>query len=237
MALKRKITKEAFDKLSKDLQAEYVEKDGEFILDVDGGNDDDGALRRAKDREVQARKDAEKRAKEAEEKLAEIEGDDARKKGDIETLEKKWKGDLEAERAAHKATTDKYQGAFKKSLVDAKSVEIATAISKAPKLLSRVIRDRLTVDFEGDEPVTKVLDAAGKVSDMTLDDLQKEIVANPDYKDIILASKASGGAGKTSQKPGGGAPTQPEKTADLASMTPQQLADHVKAQKAASETE
>ena len=87
MALKRKIDKAAFDKLSKDIQAEYVEKDGEYVLDVDGGDDDTGALRRAKDRAVQERKDAEKRAREAEEKLAELDDNDARKKGDIEKLE------------------------------------------------------------------------------------------------------------------------------------------------------
>lgn len=68
MALKRKISKEAFDKLSEDIKAEYKEQDGEYVLDIDG-DEDTGALKRAKDREAQLRRDAEKRAKEAEEKL------------------------------------------------------------------------------------------------------------------------------------------------------------------------
>lgn len=236
MALKRKISKAEYEKLSDGIKSEYIEDGDGFRLDLDG-DEDTGALRRAKDREAQLRKDAEKRAKEAEDRLTEIEGDDARKKGDIETLEKKWKADLEAEREGRKADNEKSQGYIRKTLVDAKAVEMATQISKAPKLLARIIKDRLTVDFDGDEPVTKVLGADGKVSDMDLAALQKEIVANPDFADIIIASKASGGAGKPSAKPGGGAPNNSDKPADLASMTPTQLADHLKAQKAASETE
>ena len=157
MALKAKITKAEFEKLGDALKAEYIEDGEGYRLDVDG-IEDPKELKRAKDREIQLRKDAEKRAKEAEDKLSELDSDDARKKGDIETLEKKWKGDLDAEKAAHKATTEKFQNAFKKSLIDAKATEIATKISKVPSLLSRVIRDRLTVDFDGDEPTTRVIE-------------------------------------------------------------------------------
>ena len=231
MALKAKITKAEFEKLGDALKAEYVEDGEGYRLDVDG-IEDPKELKRAKDREIQLRKDAEKRAKEAEDKLSELDSDDARKKGDIETLEKKWKGDLDAEKAAHKATTEKFQNAFKKSLIDAKATEIATKISKVPSLLSRVIRDRLTVDFDGDEPTTRVIGADGKVDEkLTLDDLTKELVANKEYADIIIASKASGGAAKTTQN-GGGAANNPghngHETADYASMKPSDLAAAMK---------
>jgi len=236
MALKNKIDKAAFDKLPDVLKSEYIEDGDGYRLDVDGA-EDTGALKRAKDREAQLRKDAETQLREAQAKLDELGTDDARKKGDIATLEASWKGKLDEEQAGRKADVDKYQGAFRKTLIDNQASAMATKISKVPALLSRVIKDRLTVDFEGDEPVTRVLSADGKVSAMTLEDLQKEVVANPEYADIIIASKASGGAGKTKQ--GGGAPTNPnpnEKPVDFSTMKPAELAAHITAKKAA-ETE
>lgn len=237
MALKKKVTKAEYEKLNDVFKAEYIEDGDGFRLDVDG-EEDTGALKRAKDREAQLRKEAETKLREAQEQLDALGTDDARKKGDIETLEKKWKADLEAEKTAHTATRDKFQGVFKKNLVDAKATEIATKISKVPSLLARVIKDRLSVDFDGDEPVTKVLDANGQPSALTIEDLQKELVANADYADIIIASKSSGGAGKTKQ--GGGAPANSgqttDKPVDFASMNPKELAAHIEAKKAA-ETE
>ncbi|WBF76910.1 hypothetical protein PSV3_00208 [Septimatrevirus PSV33] len=57
MALKKKLTKEEHAKLSDALKAEYIEDGDGFRLDVDG-DEDTGALKRAKDREAQLRKDA-----------------------------------------------------------------------------------------------------------------------------------------------------------------------------------
>jgi len=237
MALKKKVTKAEYEKLNDAFKAEYIEDGDGYRLDVDG-EEDTGALKRAKDRESQLRKDAEAKLREAQEQLDALGNDDARKKGDVATLEKSWQAKLDAEAAAHKATKEKFQGVFKKNLVDAKATEIATKISKVPSLLARVIKDRLTVDFDGDEPTTRVLDANGQPSALTLEDLQKELVANADYADIIIASKSSGGAGKTKQ--GGGAPANPggnaDKPVDFASMNPKELAAHIEAKKAA-ETE
>ena len=70
--LKRKLTAKEFEKLSEALQAEYIEKDGVYVLDVDG-DEDTGALKRAKDRETQKRKDAESRLSDLEGKLADME--------------------------------------------------------------------------------------------------------------------------------------------------------------------
>lgn len=237
MALKSKITKAEFDKLHKSIQAEYFADGDDYSLDVEGA-EDTGALKRAKDRETQKRKEAEEAAREAQEKLDAIDNDDARKKGDIETLEKKWTSDLQAEKDAHAATETKYQTAFKTQMIDNAAAAMAAKISKVPGLMSRAIKERLTVDFEGEMPATKVLDADGKPSDMSIDDLQKEFVANKDYADIIIASKASGGAGK--KTPGGGAPTNPEnhgqqtdQKPDLSKMDATALAAHIKDKKAA----
>jgi hypothetical protein len=239
MALKKKITKAEFDKLSKDLQSEYVEDGEGYRLDVDG-EEDTGALKRAKDRETQLRKDAEKKAKELEDKLAEIDGNDARKKGDIETLEKQWKEKhqkeiekLKTEHETEKTTLTerigKYEGNIKKQLVDNVALQLATKLnSKSPKVLLPHIKERLMADLEGDEPVTKILGSDGKPSKLTIEQLEAEFVANKDFAGIIIGSKASGSAGN-GNKPNGSANNSSDQQApDLSKMNPKDLAEHMK---------
>lgn len=234
MALKKKITKEEHAKLADALKFEYVEDGDGFRLDVDG-DEDNGPLKRAKDREAQLRRDAEKRAKEAEDRLAEIEGDDARKKGDIATLEKSWQKKLDDQKAEYEGKVSKLTSHTTKSLVDNVALSVASKISNAPSIILPHIRARLQADFEGDEPKTRVLDKDGKPSAMTIDELSAEFVANKDFAAIITASKASGGAGKPSQN-GGGAPNPSgnsgNQTADLSKMNPAELAAHLKEAKA-----
>lgn len=229
MALKKKLTKEEHAKLSDALKAEYIEDGDGFRLDVDG-DEDTGALKRAKDREAQLRKDAEKEAKELRERLESIEGDDARKKGDIATLEKSWQSKLEKQREEYEAKVSKLTSHTTKTLVDNVASQLAHKISNAPAIIMPHIKSRLIADFEGDTPVTRVLDKDGKPSALTIDELANEFVANKDFSAIITASKASGGAGKPSQN-GGGAPKfngQSDKPADLSKMNPAELAAHLK---------
>ena len=233
MALKKKITKDAYAKLSDALKAEYIEDGDEYKLDVEG-EEDVGKLKRAKDREVEARKEATKRAEEAEAKLAEIEGNDARKRGDIATIEKSWKEKLDTANAASQDKINKLTAHTTKTLVDNVAMSIASQISTSPTLILPHIRARLTADFDGDEPKTRVLDKDGKPSALTTDELSAEMRANPDFAAIIRASKASGGAGGNnggagtkSPKLGGGGSEKP----NLAAMKPADLADYLTAQK------
>jgi hypothetical protein len=231
MALKKKLTKEEYSKLSDHIKAEYIEDGDGFRLDIDG-DEDTGALKRAKDREAQLRRDAEAKLREAQEELDRINGDDARKKGDIATLEKSWQKKLEDQKAEYEGKLGKLTSHTKTQLVDNVAQQIASKISNAPALLLPHIKARLAADFEGDAPVTRILDKDGKPSAMTVEELSAEFVANKDFSAIITASKASGGAGKPSNNSGGGAPNNSDKPADLASMNPAQLAEHIKASKA-----
>lgn len=231
MALKKKLSKAEYDKLSDAIKAEYIEDGDGFRLDIDG-DEDTGALKRAKDREAQLRRDAEAKLREAQEELDRINGDDARKKGDIATLEKSWQKKLEDQKAEYEGKVSKLTSHTTKTLVDNVATQIASKISNAPALLLPHIKSRLQADFEGDAPVTRVLDKDGKPSAMTVEELAAEFVANKDFSAIITASKASGGAGKPSNNSGGGAPNNSDKPADLASMNPAQLAEHIKASKA-----
>lgn len=231
MALKKKLTKEEYSKLSDHIKAEYIEDGDGFRLDIDG-DEDTGALKRAKDREAQLRRDAEAKLREAQEELDRINGDDARKKGDIQTLEKSWQKKLDDSKAEYETKLGKLTSHTKTQLVDNVAQQIASKISNAPALLLPHIKARLAADFEGDAPVTRILDKDGKPSAMTVEELSAEFVANKDFSAIITASKASGGAGKPSNSNGGGAPNNSDKPADLASMNPAQLAEHIKASKA-----
>lgn len=230
MALKKKLTKDEYEKLTEAFKAEYVEDGEGYRLDIDG-EEDTGALKRAKDREVQLRKEAEKQAKELKEKLDAIEGDDARKRGDIETLEKSWQSKLDSQKSEYESKINKLTEHTTRNLVDNVALQIANKISNSPAIILPHIKARLQADFEGDAPKTRVLDKDGKPSAMTVDELADEFVANKDFAAIIVASKATGGAGKASQANISGAKTISQ-SADLASMTPAQMAEHLKAKKA-----
>ena len=190
MALKKKISKADHEKLPDHFKAEYIEKGGEFHLDLD--DEESGALLRAKDREKELRKAAETKAKELEERLAELEGTDARKRGDIETLEKSWKSKLaETEKALTERLANK-DAYLKNTLVDSVAQQIASKISTSPALIMPHIKARLAADLDGDTPSTKVLDKNGQLSALTIEELQNEFVTNPDFGAIIIGSKASG---------------------------------------------
>lgn len=232
MALKKKLTKAEYEKLSDALKSEYISDGDDYKLDLDG-DEDTGALKRAKDRETQLRRDAEKKAKELEEQLAAISDTDARKKGDIETLEKSWQKKEGETKAAYDARIAKLEGHIKTSLVDTVASQIAHKISSAPALILPHIKARLAADLEGDTPSTKVLDKDGKPSAFTVEDLTKEFLANKDFSAIMIGSKASGG-GAPKQGLGklGSATTQnSEQPTSLASMSPRDLAATIKANK------
>jgi hypothetical protein len=235
MALKKKISKEVWEKLSKDVQSEYIERDGAYVLDVDG-EEDIGALKRAKDREKQLREQAEEKARLLQEQLDAVSDTDARKKGDIETLEKSWGKKLADSVAAYEARIGKLSTFVTKTLIDGTAQTLASKISTVPALMSKAIRERLTVNFEAEEPKLVILGNDGKASDMTIDKLSEEFVANKEFGSIIIGSKATGGgAGQGGQrKPFGGAGTNQDTTVNLVTMNPRDLADSLKAKKESS---
>ncbi len=212
MALKQKIDKAAYDALPEAIKFEYkADAAGAYVLDVEG-YEDPGELRRAKDREAQARKEEKARADKAEadlKALQEANGDTdearARKAGDIVTLEKSWQGKLTAAEQAAKDALAKERARTTRFLVDGVAQEIAGRISVSPSLLLPHIKARLAADFDGDEPTTRVLGADGKLSALTIADLEKEFVANTDFAAIIKGSDASGGGANGGQQKNGGA--------------------------------
>lgn len=216
--LQKIITKEVHEKLPAHFKTEYKEVPGEngaassFMLDIEG-DEDVGALKRAKDHEKQARLDAEKKVGEAQAKIDKIEADaeKARLKalrdgGDIEALEKSWKAKADKAERDAKAESQALRDKVSNTMLKGKALEIATQISTIPDVILPLIKDRLRVEEVDGEFITSVLDVKGQPSAMTIEELQKEFVDNPKFSSIIIGSKASGG-GAGGSGGGGGAPS------------------------------
>ena len=207
MALKAKIDKATYDALPDAVKAEY-KPDGEgFKLDLDD-TEIAAEMRRARDREKQRADDAEAARVEAERKLSEVEGNDARKRGDLDSIERSWKDKLTKAETDAKGREDKLKSQLSTLLVTDKAREIAQEISTAPAVLLPHIVAKLTADLEGETPTTRVLGDDGKPTALTLDDLKKSFVDSKDFAPIIIGSKATGSGGAGGNQ-GGGASKQP----------------------------
>lgn len=195
--MKRKITKAEYDALVDAVKAHYKADGDNYLLQLAEDADNDPVeLRRARDREREAAKDAKKKADDLQIKLDELNNNSARKNGDIEALENSWKQKLKDAGTASEAAIAKLKESLKKLLVKDKAASIAKELAgDSAELLQPHIESRLQADLDGAEPITRILDTNGALSAKSLDDLQKEIVADKRFSAIIVASRASGGAG------------------------------------------
>ncbi|WLJ71036.1 hypothetical protein [Sphingomonas phage Kimi] len=219
MALKHKINKAAYDKLSDELKAEYIagDNDGEYVLDVTGlpEPEDTGPLKRALEAEKTRHKETKAKLDTANATISEF--------PDVDKL-----------KADHAKETGKYKAFTENALVDGAAQALAAKISTSPAIMLPHIKSRLVADVTGETPVTKVLDKDGKPSDLTIEKLGEEMVANKDFAAIIIGSKASGGgAPRVPAKPLGGGAPQGEQAPDLSKMQPGDLAARIAAKKAA----
>jgi hypothetical protein len=209
---KKKIDKAAFDALSDAHKALYV-VDGEgYKLNVEI-DDDAPELRRAKEREKARADEAERKLAELNTRLEELEGGDARKRGDIATLEKSWKDKLDAATKKATDTITALRTKVEQLMTDNSVTSLASEIFTKPSRDVRLLKDRVKVEWDGDTPTLRVLDKDGKPSALSLDDLRKETVDNAEYKDILLGSRATGSGG-TGGNNRGGAPKQPAEYSD-----------------------
>lgn len=220
MALKFKINKSAYDKLSDEMKNEYIagENDGEYVLDVSDlpQGEDVGPVKRALESERNAHKETKKKLTTAEATIAAA-------------------PNIDEINANHAKEVGKYKGFTEKTLIDNAALALASKISTAPAILLPHIKSRLVADVSGDEPVTKVLGADGKPSDLTIDKLGEEFVANADFKTIIKASAGTGGGtppAPTIKPLGGGTlPKAGEQsdTTDFSKLPPKEFAAHLRA--------
>jgi hypothetical protein len=204
------LTEEEHKKLPEAFQAEYtVGDDGSFTLTVEGG-EDTGALKRAKDHEKSARQKAEAdlSAVRGDLTAAETKLEDMLKgaipKSDVDALESSYKTKydrLEAELTGKlKTANEGLQGV----LVDNVASALANEISTVPALMSEHIKKRLSMEETDGKLTTRVLDAQGQLSALTVDDLKAELKNDATFASIIISSKSSG-SGATGGTGGGSA--------------------------------
>src|SRR5690606_6657234 len=205
MALKKIL--DTLDGLSDDVKKEYKEKDGKFVLDIEGDDSDTqiSHLKQNKDIAEEHRVKAEKKVEELQNML-----DDMRRgnipKSDVEALENSWKDKLNQATELSKSEKAKLQKQLDKVLRQDTAHRIAAELSTVPDLLVPTIVSRLAVEEgEDGEVKVRVKDKAGKMSALTLEDLKTEIRGIEKYAPILIASKGSGGGagGPKNQNPGG----------------------------------
>lgn len=158
-------------------------------------NDDVSGLKKKVDELLAEKKAADHKRKEAEDAARKAAEDAARKSGDVTALEKSWQDKLEALQSDKDAEIHRLNANLTGVLVDSVASTLASdlAIQGSANVLLPHIRNRLTVDYVDGSPVTRVLDASGKPSAATVDELKAEFAANPAFAPIVAGTKASGG--------------------------------------------
>lgn len=229
MKLKRRITKEEFDALPDNFKESYIENGSDFALDLDG-DEDTGALKRALDRLRVENKENKDLVSKLTKQIEELDNNDARKRGDIATLERSWKEKLDVQKKESDDKISVYQKIAKSNIVDSAVSSIANKF-KTPSLIAQALKSRLDVDFADEKASIRVLDKEGNVSALSISDLEKEFLENKEYSSIIIGSKAAGSASSVPSSTTGGSATS-EKV-DLTKLSPVELANYVKAKKEA----
>ena len=199
MPIKRKISKAEFEVLNEPWKGEYKEKDGNYFLDVDDATELINTLERLKSENKGNSELVAQLNQQIEEKQQEI----ARKNGDMAAVDKEWKKKLDETSNQHKneieALKSVARDGYLKSILD----QVTPIFNLPERHVLRDFSERIQVTFENGKPMHKVLGKDGNVSELTIGDLTKEFVDNPDYSPYIIQSRASGGTPPSGNPPSG----------------------------------
>lgn len=216
--MKLKLTLDSLEGLDEALKAFYVEtEDKKFRLDIDGYQDP-GALIRAKQHERDAHNNTKAELIAAREQISQLESDldearRARPKPGQEDA-------VEQQRASFEKKIEKLQNDYAKerdgllshlSKVhrDDVATRLASEISDTPELLAPFILNRLKFELGASGPETRVLDADGKLSASTVEELREEFKTNAKFAALVRGPASSGG-GAHNTPPGASGPKKPE---------------------------
>lgn len=199
MPLKYQI--ETLEGLDEATQALYTEKDGNYVLAVEGipEPEDTSGLKRKVDELLEESKASKEAKRKAEEAARKAEEERARKEGDYETLASQYE-------QKYNALNEQLENERKQRSQDAikrEAISIASELAEGAnaKILARFIEDRLR--YEGDS--VKVTDRAGNLTISTIDDLKTEFRNDEAFGALVTGTKGSG-SGAAGQ--GGGAPAK-----------------------------
>lgn len=221
-----KVTVDSLDGLDDGVKSLYKEENGKYRLDLDGYEDTTG-LKAQRDALLNEKKEAQRKAKEAEDaaKLAAEEA--ARKSGDVSALEKSWQEKLAATESNYKSLNESLTKQIHGLTVGQTAIKLASelAISGSADVLLPHIQSRLTVEIKDGVPSVRVLDLQGKPTALTVDELKQEFISNKAFAPLIAASKATGGGASTG---GGGGAAKTMKRDQFEAMNPSQKMDFIK---------
>lgn len=224
---------DTLDGVDDSVKALYVEKDGKFVLGIEGlpQPEDVSGLKSKVEELLSEKKAAEKARREAEEAARTEREEAARKSGNVEELERSWSEKYARREAELSGQLEQERGTMSNQIRDLTvgrtATDIATtlAIPGSAKALLPHIERRLSVEQRDGKPTVVVLDASGKLSAATLDELKAEFTNDPAFGPLIAGSKASGGGAGGAGKGGGAAQgniggNKDERTKALASKFP-----------------
>lgn len=224
---------DTLDGVDEAVRALYTEKDGKFVLGIEGlPQQEDVSGLKAKVEELLGEKKAAEKARKDAEDQARLEREEAaRKSGNVEELERSWSEKYNRREAELNGTLEQERNTLGTQIRDltvgrtATDIASALAIPGSAKALLPHIERRLSVEQRDGKPVVVVLDQQGKLSAATLDELKAEFANDTAFAPLIAGSKASGG-GAGGAGGGGGAPkgkiggNKEERTAAIASRFP-----------------
>lgn len=224
---------DSLDGVDEAVRALYTEKDGKFVLGIEGlpQPEDVSGLKSKVQELLDEKKAADKARKDAEDQARLEREENARKSGNVEELEKSWSEKYNRREAELNGTLEQERTTLSTQIRDltvgrtATDIASALAIPGSAKALLPHIERRLSVEQRDGKPVVVVLDAQGKLSAATLDELKAEFANDTAFAPLIAGSKASGG-GAAGAGGGGGAAkgniggTKTERTAAIASKFP-----------------
>jgi hypothetical protein len=221
---------DSLDGVDEAVRALYTEKDGKFVLGIEGlpQPEDVSGLKSKVQELLDEKKAADKARKDAEDQARLEREENARKTGNVEELEKSWSEKYNRREAELNGTLEQERTTLSTQIRDltvgrtATDIASALAIPGSAKALLPHIERRLSVEQRDGKPVVVVLDAQGKLSAATLDELKAEFANDTAFAPLIAGSKGSGG-GAPGAGGGGGAPkgniggTKSERAAAIAS--------------------
>lgn len=116
---------------------------------------------------------------------------DAEKNKDIKTINENWERQFKEAKERYEKEIQMKNSYIEKQLIDNVAINLANEISTAPDLIMPHIKQRLTVEFVDENPVTKVLDINGSMSPYSVEDLKKEIVSDKKFAQVIKSNNQS----------------------------------------------
>lgn len=203
MGLKFEIDQTDFDALDEGVKGFYTQDGDKYKLAVDGlpQGEDVSGLKSKVDELLAEKKQAQQKAKEAEEAAKQAAAEAAKKNGDYEALYKSAQAELEKKTGQFQ----ELQQSIQKKEISSQAMRVASELADGNniELLKPFIEQRLKYTDDG----IKVLDQTGQPTVSSLDDLKNEFQSSGRYDALLRGNQAAGG-GAAGGHSGGGAAKQ-----------------------------